>query len=344
MELKIAEAQKAAAPKVETPAPAAKGAAPIPPGVKPLGAGYSQSSALAAANAGVAKKDEKPAPAVPVVEVQKISTEYFQDWRGDKRKPDVLYQDEYQMAKPGCSKEKKAIWVDGRDIGKFTFICAVKSCSNHGYNGGGSGMPRDPITFERKKEIWEQKVQFVYREELLKLIATKLPGKIGDTEAALVAEHILKTLPYRDHEKVGRILGLEDHDSESLELHVRKLKPEALMRFIVICCLVDDLGVDQLAFGGPLDKESPLKIAAKAYKVDDEKLLIAAKAQLESKRPKTEKEKSDTEKKTADKPAGKPLDAPKKAKTGKTADPVKQAQERANKAKQKSKPKTKKKK
>lgn len=316
VELKIAEAQREAAP-AEARIRAnctecgnhphdghkkgcSKSMVALPAGVTPAGPSLSQSAALAAGNAGlVPKRDGKSAPAAPVIEVQKISAEYFNEYRGEKRKPDVLYENEYQIAKPGCTKEKKAIWVDGAKIGQFVFICAVKSCSNHGYTGGGGGT-REPITFERKKEIWDQRVQFIYREELLKLIATKLPGKIGDTESELIAAHVMRTLPHRDHEKVGRILGLEDSDPEALELHMRKLKPEALMRFIVVCSLVEDLGVDQLAFGGPLDKESPLKIAAKAYKVDDDKLLAAAKSQLESKRPKTDAEKKQAQKKVWD--------------------------------------------
>jgi hypothetical protein len=98
---------------------------------------------------------------------------------------------------------------------------------------------------------------------------------------------------------------------------MRKLKGDALMRFIVVCALVEDLGTGEVAWGGELDKESALKIAAKAYKIDDQKLLDAAKAQLESKRPKTEKEKA--------------------AKASKQPD-NKAVVERANKAKQKSKP------
>jgi hypothetical protein len=297
--------------------------------VKPLGAGYSQSSALAAANAGIAPKKDLPPPA-PVIEVQKISSTDGWDPGAayDNKKKDVLYEREYELAKPGCTKEKKAIYVDGDKMGQTTFICAVKSCSNHGYNhSSGSGGSRDPITFERKLEIWNQKVQYAYRDELLKLIFTKLPNKLGEQEMGFLAEHVLKTLPHRDHAKVARVLGLKDEDVDSLLLAVRKMKPESLARFLVVASLVEELGSDGLAFGGPLDKESPLKIASKAYKVDDDKLLTAAKAQLESKRPKSDAEKNQAEKtkakewagveKIAKKRVGKPLDAPKKAKAAK---------------------------
>jgi len=345
VQIKFAEAQRAQEP----PAAPAKAPVPIPGGVKPLGAGYSQSAALAAANAGVVKKNGPADPATtpaPVIEVQKISSLQSYHIRGEKQKG-VLYEDEYNLSKPGCKKEKKAIWVDGAKIASVVFICDVKSCTNHGFSGGGSGGQRDPITFERKQEIWGQKVQYVYRDELLKLIATKLPGKIGDQEMGFLAEHVLKTLPHRDHAKVARVLGLKDEDPESLLLSVRKMKPEGIARFLVVASLVEDLGSDGLAFGGPLDKESPLKIAAKAYRVDDDKLLTAAKAQLEPKRPKSEAERAKAEQakvnewagveKIAKKRVGKPLDAPKK-KT-KQVDHVKQAQARANKAKQKTKKK-----
>jgi hypothetical protein len=311
VQLKIAEAQRQVAPP--PPAAAAKPAT-LPPGVKPLGAGYSSSAALAAAGAGVTATPKK---SEPPVQIQKISTLREDQMPKGAEKKDVLYADDYNVVKPGCKQETKAIWVDGIHIGKITAICITEGCKNHGYSSGGGGGSRDPITFERKKEIWEQKVQYVYRDELLKLIATKLPGKIGDQEAALVAEHIMKTLPHHGHEKVGRVFGLKEADPESLELHMRKLKGDALMRFIVVCALVEDLGTGEVAWGGELDKESALKIAAKAYKIDDQKLLDAAKAQLESKRPKTEKEKA--------------------AKASKQPD-NKAVVERANKAKQKSKP------
>src|SRR6185369_9812065 len=72
VKLKLAEAQKAPEPATITPT---KAQAPLPAGVKPLGAGYSQSSALAAANAGIVpKKDTPQAPPAPVIEVQKISS------------------------------------------------------------------------------------------------------------------------------------------------------------------------------------------------------------------------------------------------------------------------------
>src|SRR6185369_13828788 len=93
----------------------------------------------------------------------------------------------------------------------------------------------------------------------------------------------------------------------------------------VVAALVEELGSDGLAFGGPLDKESPLKIAAKAYKVDDEKLLTAAKAQLESKRPKSDAEKKQAEKDATAKPGQMLKDAltskpkPKKPKAAKPA-------------------------
>lgn len=293
------------------------------PIIKTSGPSLSQSSALKAANAGVIPP--KSAPAAPLIEVQKISSLQTYQVRGEALK-DVLYENQYSIAKPGCTKEKKAIYVDGPKIGQFVFICAVKTCTNHGYSSSSTG-PRDPITLERKTQIWEQKVQFVYRDELLKLIATKLPGKVGNTELIFIAEHVLQTMPHRSHEKVARALGIEYKGIEAMQIYMRKLNPEHLVRFVMVCSLVEDLGVDGLAFGGTLDKDEPLKLAAKAYKVDDQKLLDAAKAQLESKRPKSEKEKKAAEKafspEAPKKSASKPLDAPKKPKAPKTSKPAK---------------------
>jgi ParB family chromosome partitioning protein len=267
VELKAIEASK----PVEQPKHATKEHPVVTVGLKTAGADLSQSAAL---------KKEKT-PAAPVVEVKKISGEYHQE---ESKKKGVLYPQDYNLAKPGCKKEVKAILVDGPKIGQVEFICDIKGCSNHGYTG--SSSPRGPVTFEHKVQIWKQKVLFVYRDAALKATINKLPKQIGAQEANIVMFHLLKTLPHKANEKLIRVLGLDE--KTDIDKYAKKLTGAGLMQFIVAACLLEDLGVDDLAWER---EEGGLTKVAESYKVDTKKLLAEAKAELEKKRPKSDKEK-----------------------------------------------------
>lgn len=328
VQIRIAEEQRK-----DTPAPPPAVATVHVPaktalGVKPLGAAFSQTSALAAA--GKAAKQEKT---VPVLEIQQISSQYL-SW-GEKGKPGILYQGQFELAKPGCKKEKKSIWRDGPKIGQTTFICDVKNCTNHGYSysSGGGGTSRAPVTFKRKVEIWDSRVQLIYRDSLAKeIVAAKPLPALGDPEIHIVTDYVLTLMHHQDKGKIRRLLGLKDGkswDSSALDKYAKGLKGAELLRFMLLCCLSGELGLEDQYFGGNLTKTDPLAVVAALYKVDDAKLLAGAKAQLEKKRPKSDAEKKAAEstkakewagvEKIADKRIGKPLDAPKKVKTSKPA-------------------------
>lgn len=270
VELKAIEASK----PVEQPKHATKEHPVVTVGLKTAGADLSQSAAL---------KKEK-APAAPVVEVKKISIEHYHG-QDESRKKGVLYPDEYNLAKPGCKKEVKAILVDGPKIGQVEFICDIKGCSNHGYTG--SSSPRDPVTFERKVQIWNQKVLFVYRDAVLKAVMQKIPGQIeGQIESGILLRHLCKNLPHQAVDKIMRVY--EQGNKASLESFVKQLSGAKLFKFLLVASLVEDLGVDDLAWER---EEGGLTKVAESYKVDTKKLLAEAKAELEKKRPKSDKEK-----------------------------------------------------
>lgn len=237
------------------------------------------------------KPGEKPAIPIPAIEVQRISSEWI---AVDEPKKGVLYRrNGYELAKPGCKQKKLAIWVDGKDEGKKAEICTGPGCTLHGGSPHSyGGQTRSPITHERKMEIWESKVQFVFRDALIKAVAAKLPKDLGPSEIKWIADQIEDTLSYHDQQKLARIAPeFEDIDG---------LKPPQLLRYAIIASLVRDLGAGEgmegECAGGKLMKTDPLFEAAAVYKIDHVKLLKEAEAALEKKRPKTEKEKEEIEK------------------------------------------------
>jgi len=339
VQIRIAEEQRK--PLHGAPSPAAGPAAAtvhVPAktaaGVKPLGAAFSQSAALAGTGA-TGKKAEAlhAAPAAPVIEIQKISTEstYSFGYRGKQKQKGVLYDQDYNLAKPGCKKEKKAIWVDGPKIGQTVFICDVKSCTNHGYSsshssGGGSSHP--PVTYERKLQIWNSRVQLVYRDSLAKGIVAAKPREWREQEAQIVCDYVLKKMDYRDGRKICRAFGLKEPtgmfgSNTSLDKFAKSLKGDDLLRFILICCMERELGLEDQYYGDALKAGDPLAIVASDYKVDQPKFLSDAKAALEKKRPKSKAEKEAALK--AKESAPRAVTAPplkkaaKKTKAGKTA-------------------------
>lgn len=337
VKLKIAEAQRAPEPAAVTKTPA-----PLPAGVKVAGPGLSQSSALAAANAGVIPP-KKTVPTAPLIEVQKISsTNGWEPGVGyrDKKK-DVLYEDDYRLAKSGCKKEKKAIYVDGAKIGQATFICDVKNCSNHGgaIYSASSGESRPPVTYKRKMEIWNARVQLIYRDGIAKAIVAARPlATMGDTEAHIITDYILDFMRQDDKGKLLRLFGLKedsDYEQKAIRKFARGLKGAELFRFILLCALNGELGLEDQYFGGELKKDDPLAVIGAMYKVPDEKLLADAKAALEKKRPKSDAEKKAAEKafspEVIKKSASKPVDVPKKPKAPKTSKPAKKKKAKAKK-------------
>lgn len=313
VQIRIAEEQRKAANTQPATATAtvhvpAKTAA----GVKPLGAAFSQSAALG----GTAAKKT-----APVIEIQKISIEHL-SW-GEKGKAGVLHPGGYELAKPGCKKEKKAIYVDGPKIGQTTFICDVKSCSNHGYSGShsGGGSAPPPVTFARKLEIWNNRVQFIYRDSIGKAIVSAEPRKWREQETRIVCEYVLRKMDYRDGAKIRRLYGLKENSDgfdHGLNRFAKGLKGEDLLRFILICAMERDLGLEDQFFGDALKAGDDLGAVASDYKVNTEKLLASAKEQLEKKRPKSEAEKKAALKVKETAPRAVTAPPAKKAKTGKT--------------------------
>lgn len=334
VEIKIAEDSRKSAPPAPVKTEPVK-AAPLPAGVKVADASLSQSSALKAANAGlVPSKAIAPAPAAPVVQVQKISS--LQDWELDddesKRKPDVLYGSDVRQEKPNCNAPKKAIWVDGPKMGNIIWICVDKGCKNHSgqSHSSGSGESRPPVTFKRKMEIWTGRVQLVYRDSIASAIVEAKPQPFGDTEAHIIAEYVLDVMHHQDKTKIRKLFGLKEDkswDSSALKKYAKGLKGAELFRFILLCCMGGELGLEDQYFGGELKKDDPLAVIGATYKVPSELLLADAKAALEKKRPKSDAEKKAAEKAATQgapkKSASKPVDAPKKPKTPKTAKPAK---------------------
>jgi ParB/RepB/Spo0J family partition protein len=318
IQIRIAEEQRQAAPAATVHVPA-KATASLPAGVKPLGAGFSTTAA------GASPKKALPTP--PPIPIQKISSLCEWQVRANKQK-DVLYEGDYTLAKPGCKKEKKAIWVDGPKIGQATFICDVANCGNHGYSSsGGGGSSHAPVTFERKLEIWNSRVQLVYRDSLAKGIVEAKPRELREQEARIVCDYVLRKMDYRDGRKICRVYGLKETSNgfssmnHGLERFAKGLKGDELLRFIVICAMEGELGLEDQYYGGALKPADPLAIVAADYKVDQAKLLTDAKAALEKKRPKSKAEKEKSESKKA-KPAGDVKPAPnvkKKSKPGKSA-------------------------
>jgi ParB/RepB/Spo0J family partition protein len=322
--IRIAEEQRKTLP-VAPAAPAATATVHIPAkaspaGVKPLGAAFSQSAALGGALGGTAAKK-----AAPVIEIQKISS--LDEWAVRNRKEKgVLYEDEYELSKPGCKKEKKAIYVDGPKIGQTTFICDVKSCSNHGYSSSsssGGGSSHTPVTYERKLQIWNSRVQLVYRDSVAKGIVAAKPREWREQEAQIVCDYVLRKMDYRDGRKICRAFGLKEGSgsfglNHGLDKFAKGLKGDELLRFILICAMESELGLEDQYFGGALKASDPLAVVATDYKVEQGKLLEAAKASLEKKRPKSKAEKKAAVKAKKAEPRAVTAPPVKKAKTGKT--------------------------
>lgn len=317
VQIRIAEEQRKAAP-VAAPSPSSNASTPV----KGMGTSFSQSAA-------------KPAKAAPPVEIQKISIQEKHMLENDEKKKDVLYEGEFKIAKPGCKSEKKAIYVDGTKIGGFAFLCDSKTCSNHGHSShtdSGSGNSRAPITFGRRMEIWQQKVQFVFRDELLKTIVARVPDKLGDREVGMIARHLLRSLDYHDYPKLSRIFGLKDN-REALRAYANKLKAAELARFVMAVTLIREIGIEGVFFSRSLGRAEELAVAAHDYKVNEDKLLEDAKAALEKKRPKTDAEKAAILKTKASglNPLPKPSKPSKPAKTAAKTKPVKKAAKKKSK-------------
>lgn len=278
IQIRIAEEQRKAAP-VAAPPPASNAATPA----KGMGSSFSQSAAAKAETTPAAKKPAKELP------VQKISQE---DEYNVTKEKGVLYDGDFTIAAAKCQLTQKAIWVDGKDIGKIIEICVEDNCQVHGYRGSsGSVGSRAPITFGRRMEIWQQKVQFVFRDELLKTIVARVPEKLGDREVGMIARHMLRSLDYHDYPKLSRIFGLKDN-REALRTYVNKLKAAELARFVMACTFIKEIGIEGVFFSRSLGRAEELAVAAHDYKVNEDKLLEDAKAALEKKRPKTDAEKA----------------------------------------------------
>jgi ParB/RepB/Spo0J family partition protein len=293
--VRIAEEQRKAAP-APTPAAAtvhvpAKTAA----GVKPLGAAFSQSAALARG-----KKAEAlhAVTAAPVIEIQKISTEstYSFGYGGKQKQKGVLYDQDYNLAKPGCKKEKKAIYVDGPKIGQTAFICDVKSCTNHGYSGGSSYRQEvTPAERERRRKVaLNLRIHKAHRQNLLLAVHGELPEKLGEAETRLLSEFMIERL---DHDRVKRVVdfyaweikkkksyGAEYTDWNGiLETNVRKMSAAELGKFMLIAACSGDLQVNEYETSHKLGDNTMLGRVAKLYKLDSDAHLKKVRDELEKK-------------------------------------------------------------
>jgi hypothetical protein len=288
------------------------------------GPGLSQSSALAAANAGVIPP--KKAPAAPLIEVQKISsTDGWVPGVGyGGTKKDVLYVHDYRLAKSGCKQEKKAIYIDGPKIGQTTFLCDVKNCSNHGGSStGGYVSEVSPAERARRREAaLKLRIQQTFRENLLVAVHGELPEKLGDGEIRLLADFVMERL---DHERVKRVVkfyaweikkkksyGAEYTDWNGiLSDNVKKMSIPEVVKFMMIASFSGDLQVNQYDTSHKLREDAMLGRAAKLYKLNPDTYLKQAQEQLGDKaKPAAAKTKKTKVPKTS-KPAKKKVKAKK---------------------------------
>src|SRR5579872_1170427 len=239
------------------------------------------------------KADKGKAAQAP--SVQKISEDHLH-W-GDKPEPGVLHPGAYELAKPKCKLTQRAIYVDGKKIGQIVDICVEENCQQHSYrssysSGGGSGHA--PVSFERRVEIWKQRVQFVFRNSVVKALVPKLPDELSAKDAPIVLDWILSKMDHRDQAKVQRVYdikGTAGFDSSPLKRFAKTLKAGDLMKMLVICALEPEMGLEEFYYNTSLPKSSPLATIAATYKIDTAKLLADAEALLEKKRPKSKAEK-----------------------------------------------------
>lgn len=287
VQIRISQAEKESAKAA--PAPATVGTATTMPG------GFSQP-----ASAKADKKDSKhTVPGIQKIGILEYSDD-DDDNNGDEEKAEkkgVLY--DFTLATAKCKLTQKAIYADGPDLGKFADICVEENCKNHGgYSGSSSGRStshKPKVTFERRVQIWNQRVQLVHRDSLAKEIVEKKPLQWGEEETQMVAQRLIALTGYQDQNKLRRILGLgteSEFGQSKLKNHAKKLKGAELLRFILIVALAPEFGLDDQYFGGNLKSSDPLAVVAGNYNVDADKHLADAKAGLEEKRPKTDAEKA----------------------------------------------------
>jgi ParB family chromosome partitioning protein len=162
-----------------------------------------------------------------------------------------------------CESAEEAIFIDGNERGKITFICRDKDCPKHGVRARQTAGSESSDAVLRRKHKFEK----AFRQKLFSEISEKVISLPGDNVTRIVARAMWRRVG-GDSKRAMLKAAAHDVPRESIDEFVDRLietaEPVELGRLMVCMAIAEELMVSTYA---PGKAETMLKLAD-AYSVD----------------------------------------------------------------------------
>lgn len=156
-----------------------------------------------------------------------------------------------------CGHADEAIWLNGENAGKRTWVCQGKGCRTHGRDSGqqtaGSRQQKSPAEKEKRSKLLAQvNAERAYRKALFEAVAQKKlsPKDLRIGQLVALVEYAIGRANGQYEEKTAEALGWPEHTlrydgKAKLRAELTKLNQVELIRAALLASEANELGVSE---------------------------------------------------------------------------------------------------